>query len=131
MTVFLVRRVAWVADEDVWRPVGDGVGRPRRAFAGRAAAEAYAARLRQSDALGRNPFAYDVPRPSSFDRARLHDWLLDCGFPPLPPAAADLRVLHEWWHAHAAALADWQRARAWEAFDRVRLYDVVEVDLSE
>jgi hypothetical protein len=59
----------------------------------------------------------------------LRDWLLDCGFPRVPKPSAGDDVWLRWWRRHVPHLSPLQRAKAWEAFDPVRFYDVVEVEL--
>lgn len=55
----------------------------------------------------------------------LRDWLLDAGVrPPKSDSFARTRWA-EWWDAAAAELSPDQRAKAWEALDRLRFYDVV------
>ena len=69
-----------------------------------------------------------LPRLSSLDGPRLHDWLLDCGFPTPPAEDAGFRAWYDWWATAAPNLSLWQLTRAWEAFDRVALYEIVEVE---
>jgi hypothetical protein len=45
----------------------------------------------------------------------------------VPRADATADGWRTWWDRTVPKLSPLQRAKAWEAFDRVRLYDVVEV----
>jgi hypothetical protein len=138
--LFVVRRLDWTRNERSgrWYPRTDHsgrlvFGRPVRAFADRHEADAFRSQGERRDRAGQNPFAYwtagDDPLAgrTSLDYPLLHDWLLDCGAARVPDADAADAGWRAWWDRTVPALSPLQQAKAWEAFDRVRLYDVVEV----
>lgn len=114
-------------------PDGEPFCRVVKAFAAREDAEAFARANFDPALADLNPFAPyaglpQLPRLSSLDGPRLHDWLLDCGFPTPPAEAAGFRAWYDWWAAAAPGRPLWQRARAWQAFDRVGVSEIVEVE---
>lgn len=137
--VFVIRRLAWHRHVGLYYLLGDHsgrntFGRPVRAFADRHEADAFRTQVERHDRAGENPFDYrpsgdDDPLASrtSLDHPLLHDWLLDCGATRVPSADATVEGWRSWWDRTIPKLSPLQRAKAWEAFDRVRLYDVVEV----
>jgi hypothetical protein len=73
-----------------------------------------------------NPFACGGPLcyQTSLDEGRLHDWVLDLGLePPEPGTKAGWRT---WWDKHHKSMTDLQKAKIWEALDKVRFFRVVE-----
>ncbi|MFO0811358.1 MAG: hypothetical protein U0746_22240, partial [Gemmataceae bacterium] len=144
MTAYLVRALDWqpafYASEN-WVPAvdesrrhlsraddGKPLGESLRAFTARAAADAFMMRLCHAAWVTANPFEYvadagAAPR-SSLDGPRFHDWLLDCGLPTPPGESEAVESWRAWWDRHAPELSEWQRLRAWEAFDGIKLYDV-------
>lgn len=109
-----------------------GSGLPVKLFTDpdRAAADA-----RRRELIARqdaNPFRCNLrvnnpPDVSSLDDARMHDWCLDAGLTP-PPEGVGRRAWGEWWEMHAPTMSDDQRSRVWEACDRVRFFEVIEID---
>jgi hypothetical protein len=83
---------------------------------------------RREEALRRqvNPFACGsaLCYLSSLDEGRLRDWMLDAGL--TPPEAEGLDAWPAWWERAAPAMTDLQRAKAWEALDRLQFFRVVE-----
>jgi hypothetical protein len=110
-------------------------GRPERAFADPLAAEAFRVQAERRARVGQNPFSYtnEVPDPvadrTSLGYPLLHDWLLDYGAGSVPDSGATEADWSQWWVRTVPNLTPLQQARAWEAFDRIRFYDVVEVEL--
>jgi hypothetical protein len=80
-----------------------------------------------------SPFQYWTAEDDSLaGRTRLeypllHDWLMDCGAAHVPDRAAKAAGWQAWWARTIPKLSPLQQMKAWEAFDRVPLYDVVEV----
>jgi hypothetical protein len=144
-SLYIVRRITWVRDDraGLWHRRSDHsgrivFGRPARAVADRNEAEACRARAERQDRTGHNPFDYVMPADddpivdrTSLDYPRLHDWLLDCGAPGVPRPTATVFGWRRWWVRTMPLLAPLQQAKAWEAFDRVRLYDVVDAPWDE
>jgi hypothetical protein len=138
--LFVVRRLAWARDDSTGRRhrrtdhSGRTVfGRPVRAFANRHEADAFRTQVERRDRAGENPFDFgpgdDNPLAdrTSLEYPLLHDWLLDCGAVRVPRADATTEGWRAWWERTVAKLSPLQQAKAWEAFDRLRLYDVAEV----
>jgi hypothetical protein len=73
-----------------------------------------------------NPFACATALCylTSLDEGRLRDWMLDAGL--TPPEASGSAAWRAWWEREAPTLTELQRARAWEALDRLRFFRVVE-----
>jgi hypothetical protein len=131
---YTLRRINWrKTDRDVGGgPAPEGIygwlrlpGSVRVAtFADADAAESERRRLEGEAQAVINPFrcGSSLTEQTSLDEGRLCDWLLDHG---LTPPAAEGR---DWvrWYEGLAVLDDYQRARIWEALDRVRFYEVVE-----
>ncbi len=142
--LFVVRRLAWrnsfVASfrGSGWQLARDHTGRivfgrPVRAFANRHEADAFRAQTERRERAGKNPFDYRTgdddplgPR-TSLDYSRLHDWLLDCGAAHVPRPDASAAGWRAWWDRTVPKLSPLQQTRAWEAFDRLCLYDVTDV----
>jgi hypothetical protein len=141
-TVWIVRRVTW-AESETGRcrtRLRDHSGRLdfghlERGFTDRRCAEAFRAHSDRMAQLGQNPFCFvgesrhPVSGRTNLDYPLLHDWLLDCGVRRVPNAAATTTDWRRWWGRNVPKLSPLQQAKAWEAFDRIRFYDVVEVDL--
>jgi hypothetical protein len=138
----VVRRLAWVWDEFGLHMNRSSdftgrlcFGRPERAFADRLAAEAFREQSERGARVGQNPFAFVCESPDPIaGRARLdypllNDWLLDCGVPRVPKSTAGNDVWLRWWKRHVRRLSPLQQAKAWEAFDLVQFFEVVEVSL--
>jgi len=70
-----------------------------------------------------NPFECGpLPMVSSFPEPILRDFLMDTGIEP-PEAGI---AWDEWWKANRDRLSDEQRARVWEAGDKVRFFEITE-----
>ncbi|MBN9119943.1 MAG: hypothetical protein J0I06_12405 [Planctomycetes bacterium] len=128
---YTVRRVGWFQP-----PHGDPYTRrlpgaePVAAFDTFDAAEAHRRELESAARDDENPFRFgggSVFFQSSLDGPRLHDWLMDAG---IEPPASELRHSdwREWWNAFAHTWSADQLAHAWAAFDKVRFFDVAEVE---
>jgi hypothetical protein len=98
---------------------------PEASFRTRAEADAEQARLEQAARERVNPFATGPAphRQTSMPAGVLRDWLLDADITP-PAAGADSAAWRTWWQAEAKGWTAQQRAKAWEALDKVRFYEV-------
>jgi hypothetical protein len=100
-----------------------------RSFADYEEARRFLAEREEEVRARANPFACGGPAlhyQTSLDEGRLHDWLLDAGVEPPAPRPDGKRDWRTWWDGVAPALSPEQRARCWQAFDRVRFHDLVE-----
>lgn len=102
---------------------------PLEAFRDQAAATAKRDALETKRRTKENPFenGKQLSDWTSFGAPQFHDWLLDAGLEPpkkKKPSGAEWR---EWWEAHAKKMTALQRAKVWEALDKVRYYDVVAI----
>ena len=91
-----------------------------------AAAEADCRRREAEAQAGVNPFAFGGPAlhyQTSLDDGRLRDWVMDAGLDPPKPGPDCWRV---WWDRHSPAMSDLQKAKVWEALDKIRFFRVVE-----
>jgi hypothetical protein len=105
-------------------------GTPVRLFLDREKAESF--RRTQEEARRRkvNPFEYCTALAdcTSFPPKVLHDWLLDAGLtPPTPKSQDDLTTWKVWWNKSKKTMTEQQRAKVWEALDRFRFFEVVEL----
>ena len=125
------------AGDTYYCPDGPGEGNPVKLFADWHRAESFRRQKEQESRAEVNPFAYRVPQQpfgepcledhTSFDAARFHDWLLDAGLEPPAPDAKGNANWPAWWDERAPHMTDLQKAKVWEALDKVRFYEVVEV----
>lgn len=110
----------WSRNE-AWQPI--------RAFTDVHKAEAYAERVDAEIRKTCNPFVYgsQIRDWSSFDEPRLCDWLMDAGL-DLPKLKKGKKRTAEhwrqWWTEQAPAMTALQRAKVWEALDKVRFHKV-------
>jgi hypothetical protein len=137
-SLFIVRQLNWVRTRrGYWSRRRDHAGRfdfgrPVRAFADRHEADAFRTQAERRD-RAENPFAFGpsdgdpLAGRTSLAYPLLHDWLLDCGAADVPGPDATTWDWRDWWEGTEPDMSPLQRAKAWEAFDRVRLYDVAEV----
>jgi hypothetical protein len=102
-----------------------------KVFADCERAEEECRKLESKARAGANPFRYGGMKDwTSFDTGRLHDWVVDLGLSPPRPARRGTALADTWWpwwDANVATMSEWQRARMWEALDRVRFHRVVEL----
>jgi hypothetical protein len=131
--VYLVRR-----RPDRWGYHRGMAGPVQRAFTERGAAEAYRQECDRQAWLDRRPVLEALTDPAtfqspfeltSFDPPVFLDWLVDADI-RLPPD--DLRATLEcveWWES-CRQLSDLQWLRLFEALDKVRFYEITEVELS-
>jgi hypothetical protein len=125
--------VIYVVQRLEWRAVSEGLlrlpGRTRLvSFAEHDQAEAECRKREDEARAGINPFTCDGPAlitKTSLDEGRLHDWILDLDLTPPRNSKTD-RDWVGWWKKTAPRMTDLQRARMWEAFDRLRFFEVVE-----
>jgi hypothetical protein len=130
--VYVVQQINWEYNDEYYSP---GLPEPVRAFRDRGRAEAYRqeqeVKARRS-ALCDNPFtytwSYELPDISSLTeeevlaRVRQANWPVPDG----PPYAWS-----DWYDTMQAMLPESERCRLYDLFDRVRFYEIVEMDLEE
>jgi len=131
--LYLVQERNWEPDPDagelVYANGPDDDASPVKAFADLSRADAFC-RERERERRERvNPFEHGrkLSDLTHFDAGRLCDWLLDAG---LDPPGPKVRIVgwRKWWADTRRGLSDYQRAKVWEALDRVRFFEVVELD---
>lgn len=126
-TVFVLERLEWRRHEGGLTRLP---GRTRLAtFA--TFDEAEKARSEKENAIRQrvNPFTCGGPAlhyQTSLDAGRLHDWTLDAGLTPPRATKAKPADWAAWWKKNAKSMDDVQREKMWQAFDRLRFYEVVE-----
>jgi hypothetical protein len=130
--VYVVQQIDWEYNDEYYDP---GLPEPVRAFRDRGRAEAYrqeqevkARRAAHCD----NPFtytwSYELPDISSLTeeevlaRVRQANWPVPDG----PPYAWS-----DWYDTMQALLPESELCRLYDLFDRVRFYEIVEMDLEE
>jgi hypothetical protein len=131
--VYLVRR-----RPNHWDYFRGRAGPIQRAFADRGAAEAFRQECDRKAWFDRRPVGEALTDPASaqspfeltsFVPPVFRDWLEDAGIPAPPD---DLRATTEcaaWWEG-CHGLSDLQWLRLFEALDKVRFYEIAEVELS-
>src|SRR5262245_4085326 len=128
------RPVRYVVQRLEWRATREGqfLRLPGRtalvSFSDADEAEAECRRREEEAQAKVNPFTCDGPSlhtKTSLDEDRLHDWVLDAGLTP-PRKTKAGRNWAAWWKKVARRLTTVQRAKMWEAFDRLRFFEVVE-----
>jgi hypothetical protein len=131
---YTVRRLGWHQ-----APHGDPYTRrlptaePLEHFDDFDAAEYRRRALEHAVRTGENPFRFGGAAlyfQTSLDAPRLHDWLLDEGIDP-PADQLRHRDWHAWWDAFSHTWTEHQLAHAWQAFDKVRFFDVAEESTAE
>jgi hypothetical protein len=124
---FVVERINWAPKGDRRKSFLLLPGATRVAcFDDADAAEADCRRREAEARAAANPFAYGGPAlhyQTSFDEGRLRDWLLDAGLEPPGKGGAAWRA---WWDRHSPSMTELQRARVWQALDKIRFFRVVE-----
>jgi len=135
---FVVERLNWRPYQEPGYKPGERARRKVGAFArlpgaervasfeDRASAEEDCRQREQEARKGANPFAHGGPLcyQTSLDEGRLGDWVQDAGLtPPEPGAKGGWR---DWWTRIEPTMSDLQRAKVWEALDKVRFFRVVE-----
>jgi hypothetical protein len=147
--VYLVQRVPWRAtakllghydldfEESRLDPKGfatpqdhdPGEGEPVKAFRDAARADALCRELERKARAAANPFRHgrDLTDVTGLPPGPLRDWLLDAGIDPPPKSVKALARWAAWWDKVAGGLSESQRAKVWEACDKVRFYEVVEL----
>jgi hypothetical protein len=130
--VYVVQEIHWEYNDEYYDP---GLPEPVRAFRDRDRAESY---RREQEVKARrashcsNPFhytwSYELPEISSLTeeevlaRVRQADWLVPDG-PPYDWSS--------WYDLMQANLPESELCRLYDLFDRVRFYEIVEMDLEE
>jgi len=51
--------------------------------------------------------------------------------PPVEAESGKVRDWPSWWDQHAPRMTDQQRAKVWQALDRLRFYEIVETELED
>lgn len=102
---------------------------PVKGFRDQTAAESCRRALEDQRRTNENPFARGKTLSdwTHFGAAQFHDWLLDAGLEPpktKKPSADDWR---SWWKLKAKKMSALQRAKVWEALDKVVYYQVVKL----
>jgi hypothetical protein len=113
-----------------WRFAGDHLvllpGHVRlRSFADAGEAAKACREMNQKVRARVNPFRCGGPtlrNQTGLDADRLHDWAIDQGL--TPPEAGDWAA---WWDEQSPKMTELQRDGMWQALDRLRFYEVVEL----
>jgi hypothetical protein len=123
---------------DRWGYYRGKAGPIRRAFAERSAAEAFRQECDRKAWFDRRSVVEALSDPASvqspfeltsFDAPVFLDWLQDADVPPPPDDRRATRECVEWWEG-CGRLSDVQWLRLFEALDKVRFYEIKEVELS-
>jgi hypothetical protein len=112
---------------------GGPVRVPEAVFLDRDAAERERARRELTAREVLNPFWLGgVSTVSSLSEDKFRARLPELGFSPLPPKpnSWDATYLAAWWDEESANWTAEQRSAVWDLLDKVRLFEVVEVELA-
>lgn len=134
--VYVVQQLNWqYNDEYFYRGYGEGDDEAIKAFKDREKAEAH--RQEQEDATRDawrelNPFEFGGIGEgfSSLSNEELGRQVEAIGLTP-PAEDHDFRDWCYWWEQVRTQLTEEQEARIWELTDRVRFYEVVEVEMED
>jgi hypothetical protein len=133
--VYVVVAVHWQYDGGLNKVNVRGEGdpcHPVRVFRDRAAATAYAAKREVSKRKTEYPFSYLMTTAERFSdvSTRSHEqvmaWLAANEF--APPGD---QPLSEWWEEVSAGLTPERRNLLWDQFDKIRFFEVREVEFEE
>jgi hypothetical protein len=141
--VFLVARIGWKVETrnggtDIWEDLRNVAGEDRRfvpvaAFATRDAAEARTRELELEAARLFNPFcrlgplAAQTSLPEDDFRRLLGELVASLPDAPLD-AAGRTRFWRLWWEEYMPTWSDEVLAKVWDLLDRIRFYEVLEVE---
>jgi hypothetical protein len=138
---FLVRRLGWKVCDAVWHrdtlntPTDDPRTVPVAAFADRSAAEARARHLDREARRLCNPFwsGNRVEWKTSLGESEFLSRLARLGIVPPPSsrprAGSPAYDWWPWWEQHAHGWPEELFHAVWDLFDKVRFYDVAEVEM--
>ncbi len=79
-------------------------------------------------------YQFDLGEVSSMEEPIFNDWLLDQGLTlPKPTWNDQLGTAdwYNWWEDRYPTMSAMQRAKVWESLDRVRFFEVAEVELGD
>jgi hypothetical protein len=129
-TRYLVARIEFEVHEYGYHVPEDDPVVPVELFAQRAAAEDAARRLERAARRTLTPFRIgdELGLLTRRDEGELLAALRSVGLPPLPDYSA---AWPGWWEEHVAPLSDDAQNLAWDLFERVKFYRVVEVKVEE
>lgn len=106
-------------------------GGPVGAFASKERAEAARHARREALLERSNPFKVldgGLTELSSLSPEAYRDGLAEAGLTPPPPGKDDASTWRRWWKSNRRGMDAEQRRRALDGLDRIRLYDVDELD---
>ena len=136
---FLVQETSWGYwlgfQQNYGRKVGEMLktgegGTPVKLFTDREKAEAFRREQEEAQRQKVNPFEHceKLADCTTFPPEVLHDWLLDAGLTtPAPGSKDELKAWKAWWGKSKKTMTEAQRAKVWEALDRFRFFEVVEL----
>jgi hypothetical protein len=120
----------WEYGREAGRLAKTACGTPVKLFTDREKAEAFRRKQEAAQRQKVNPFEYCAALAdcTSFPPNVLHDWLLDAGLtPPTTDPKDELKSWKAWWKQSRKTLTAQQRAKVWEALDKFRFFEVVEL----
>ncbi len=147
-TVYVVQQIPWrfTARGNPYVAVEGRPGTPVKVFANRERADVFCRDLNRQKQSKENPFRYQPEEPAGGSYLDFYTTRGEDAFLALvrsegltPPTrdrdpykdydGLDSEPWVKWWQAHRPGWDDRLVARLWDAIDRVRFYEVVEVDL--
>ena len=128
---YIVQRIGWnYNDEYFYRGEGEEDDVPVKAFRDRARAEAHLRQLHDEEAadwVGLNPFEFGrrLADVTSLSGAELAARVQALGFPPpqVNDEIGEGYVWFEWWNE---AMGD----AVWQLLDRIRFFEIIEIDVA-
>jgi hypothetical protein len=148
---YVVQRVEWrYVDRSLPLERAEGAGAPVKVFADRKEAEAYCRKVQRKERRAVNPFAYgsSFPGLDDFTSMPTDEFIASLEHSGIRPPTGQLQQWQQWqtgpaigefdqesydswWGWWRDSAASWDRKlldRVWDRLDKVRLFEVVEVE---
>ncbi len=126
---YVIQRVGWEYNDEYYSRSGEDES--IKAFTDRTKAEQYL--LTKGATLAGSPLehGFTLSAWSTLSEVQFNNLLQDLGIPPRGNGRRGLEGWYDWWERIAGELTGEQEDRLYQAFDKLRNYQIVEVDLDQ